>query len=66
MKIHFVWGFCMGAQGAQPPFSAVSGPGRCTSLYISLVIICRKYAGARENDCTAGDSIDYLTVFGCL
>ena len=29
MKIHFVWGFCMGAQGALPPKMAVSGPGSC-------------------------------------
>jgi hypothetical protein len=27
MKIHFVWGFCMGAQGAETPKTPVSAPG---------------------------------------
>ena len=27
MKDHFVWGFCVGARGAQPPCSAALGPG---------------------------------------
>ena len=27
MEIHFVWRFCMGAQGAEPAKMAVSGPG---------------------------------------
>jgi hypothetical protein len=27
-QFNFVWGFCMGAQGAEPPKTAVFGPGR--------------------------------------
>ena len=29
IELHFVCGFCVGAQGAQRPKTAVPGPGRC-------------------------------------
>ena len=31
MKIHFVQGFCMGAQGAEPPKTPVFAPGAVTA-----------------------------------
>jgi hypothetical protein len=38
-RIGFVWCVCMGAQGAQPPKSAVAGPGRSRAAAAALYVL---------------------------
>ena len=45
MRIHFVWGFCMGAQGAEQPKTAVSGPGSWSMRMASWIL----QLGVHEN-----------------